>query len=413
MSERFARIRQVYSDAARRAPALATRFTDAGLLPTDLLDQSALDRLPVLKKERLLELQAADPPFAGFLACDVADLSHIYVSPGPIFEPAHADDKTGHGMSKMFESARIGRSDVVLNTWSYHLVPAGLLFEQGLRAVGATVIPAGTGNTELQAELLIKLRPTAFLGSTAHFAKLVETLEAEGKKLPADWNLKHVFLGGEFGDWTAKRRTIEQRFALQTWSCYGTADLGMVGYEKRDAAGYFVHRDRYVEICDPRTGLPLPQGASGEIVVTTLSRGWPMIRFGTGDVARALELAEDGGAERISNLEGRVGTAVKAREIFIYPSHVQALAARIDGLMEARAAVGRRDGRDEITLELLADDGAQRAELEELAAATFRALTRLRPDVLRFVSSGPDFTIDGSLQDQRGFGAPPDRGGSP
>jgi phenylacetate-CoA ligase len=413
MSERFARIRQVYSDAARRAPALAKRFTDAGLLPTDLLDQSALDRLPVLKKERLMELQAADPPFAGFLPCTVSELSHIYVSPGPIFEPAHADDRTGHGMNMMFESARIGRGDLALNTWSYHLVPAGLLFEQGLRAVGATVIPAGTGNTELQAELLIKLRPTAFLGSTAHFAKLVDTLEAEGKKLPKDWNLKHAFLGGEFGDWTAKRRAIEQRFAIKTWSCYGTADLGLVGYEKRDAAGYFVHRDRYVEICDPLTGMPLPQGASGEIVVTTMSRGWPMIRFGTGDVARALELAEDGGAERISSLEGRVGTAVKAREIFIYPSHVQALAARIDGLTEARAAVGRRDGRDEIILELFCDDGAQRDSLQELVTATFRALTRLRPDALHFVAAERDFTIEGSLQDKREFGASLDRGSGP
>jgi phenylacetate-CoA ligase len=358
-------------------------------------------------------LQASDPPFAGFLSCAVAELSHIFVSPGPIFEPLRADDATGHGMNMMFEAAGIGPGDVALNTWSYHLVPAGLLFEQGLRAVGATVIPAGTGNTELQAELLVKLRPTAFLGSTAHFAKLVETLEAQGKNLPADWNLKHGFLGGEFGDWTAKRQAIEQRFAIKTWSCYGTADLGLVGYEKRDAAGYLIHPDRYLEICDPLTGLPLPQGASGEIVVTTLSRGWPMIRFGTGDVARALELAEDGGAATISNLEGRVGAAVKAREIFVYPSHVQALAARIEGLREARVAVGRRDGRDEITVELLADDAAKRALLEEAVASTFRALTRLRPDALRFVSSERDFGIKGLLEDTRDFGASLDRGGSP
>jgi phenylacetate-CoA ligase len=412
MSERSARIRQVYADAAKYAPALAKRFTEAGLSPTDLVDQRALDRLPVLKKERLLELQASDPPFAGFLSCDLSELSHIFVSPGPIFEPLPADDLTGHGMNMMFEAAGIGRGDVALNTWSYHLVPAGLLFEQGLRAVGATVIPAGTGNTELQAELLVKLRPTAFLGSTAHFAKLVETLETQGQDLPAQWNLKHAFLGGEFGDWTAKRRAIEQRFAIKTWSCYGTADLGLVGYERGDEAGYLVHGDRYVEICDPLTGLPLSQGASGEIIVTTLSRGWPMIRFGTGDVARALELAEDGGVAKISNLEGRVGAAVKAREIFIYPSHVQALAARIEGLREARVAVGQHDGRDEITVELLTDDAATRSSLEESVAVTFRALTRLRPDVLHFVSSEREFSIEGLLQDMRDFGASLDRGGS-
>src|SRR5665213_2151839 len=254
---------------------------------------------------RLLELQSKAPPFAGFLACDLAELSHIFVSPGPIFEPLPAADATGHGMDIMFAAAGVGSGDVALNTWSYHLVPAGLLFDQGLRAVGATVVPAGTGNTELQAELLLNLRPTVFLGSTAHFANLVEILEAKQPDVAARWNLEHAFLGGEFGDWSAKRRAIEARFAIRTWSCYGTADLGMVGYEKPDdqgdrMKGYLINQDRYVEICDPVLGTPLPQGSSGEIVVTTLSRGWPMIRFGTGDVARALELGPDGGAEHIS-----------------------------------------------------------------------------------------------------------------
>jgi phenylacetate-CoA ligase len=413
MTTRFSRMREVYADAVNFAPALAARFAGAGLAPSDLANQAALDRLAVLKKERLLELQAANPPFAGFLSCNLAELSHIFVSPGPIFEPLHVGDNTGHGMKTMFDAAGIGRGDIALNTWSYHLVPAGLLFEQGLKAAGATVVPAGTGNSELQAELLVKLRPSAFLGSTAHFAKLVEILEAAGRNLPADWNLKHAFLGGEFGDWTAKRQAIERRLAVKTWSCYGTADLGLVGYENADCAGYLVHPDRYVEICDPLTGLPLPFGASGEIVVTTLARGWPMIRFGTGDVARAFELAEDGGAARISNLEGRVGAAVKAREIFIYPSHVQALAARVDGVREARVAIGQRDGRDEITIELLADDAATPASLEEAIAATFRALTRLRPDALRFVSSDQAFSIASSLEDKRDFRASVDRGGDP
>jgi phenylacetate-CoA ligase len=406
MTDHFARMRRVYADAVAHAPALAARFADAGLGTGDLTDQSALDRLPVLKKETLLELQTKAPPFAGFLACDLAELSHIFVSPGPIFEPLPASEATGHGMNIMFESAGVGPGDVALNTWSYHLVPAGLLFDQGLRAVGATVVPAGTGNTELQAELLLNLRPTVFLGSTAHFTNLVETLEAKQPDLATRWNLKHAFLGGEFGDWSAKRSAIEARFAIKTWSCYGTADLGLVGYEKPDdqgrrIKGYLINHDRYVEICDPVSGMPLPQGSSGEIVVTTLSRGWPMIRFGTGDVARAIELRPDGGAEHISNLEGRVGAAVKAREIFIYPSHLQSLLGRVEGLREARASVGRRDGREEISLELLADDPAKQGALEEPIAMAFRALTRLRPDVLRWVASADGFGINGLLEDRK------------
>jgi phenylacetate-CoA ligase len=401
MIDRFERMRTVYATAVRQAPAVAERFEQVGLAPDDLTDEASLNRLPVLKKERLLELQAADPPFAGFLACDPSELSRIYVSPGPIFEPSLASDGTGHGMNMMFASAGVGPGDLALNTWAYHLVPAGLLFDEGLRAVGAAVIPSGTGNTELQAQLLLTLKPTVFLGSTAYFAALVEHLEKAGYGLPDAWSLRDVFLGGEFGDWSAKRRRLEERFGCRTWSCYATADFGLIGYEKSGEVGYFIHPERYVQICDPSTGTPLPAGQAGEIVVTTLARGWPMIRFGTGDVARAIEIGEDGGVLHISALEGRVGAAVKAREIFIYPGHIEALALRVEGLQEARAAVGRRGDRDEITLELLAKDGVDSSLLAGQVEEVFRALTRLKPDRLCWVGAEHEFGIAGRLEDRK------------
>src|SRR3546814_2884600 len=111
-----------------------------------------------------MDWQAANPPFAGFLSCDIAEISHIYDAPGPICEPGLASDKTGHGMDRIFREAGIGAGDIALNSWAYHLVPAGLLFDQGLCAVGATVIPSGTGNTALQAQLLRELKATVFLG---------------------------------------------------------------------------------------------------------------------------------------------------------------------------------------------------------------------------------------------------------
>ena len=201
-----------------------------------------------------MELQQMQPPFAGYLACRPDEIGHIYVSPGPIFEPSLASDVSGHGMDLMFAAAGIGPGDLLLNTWSYHLVPAGLLFDQGARAVGATVIPGGTGASELQAEVIIKLGVTGYVGSTAFFMTLIERLEATGHQLPDAWKLKHAFIGGELGDWAAKRRYLEQRYALSTWSCYGTADFGLIGFERRGEAGYHIHRDRYVQICDPETG---------------------------------------------------------------------------------------------------------------------------------------------------------------
>jgi phenylacetate-CoA ligase len=290
-------------------------------------------------------------------------------------------------MDLMFGAAGIGPDDIVLNTWSYHLVPAGLLFDHGARAVGATVIPGGTGASELQAEVILKLGVTAYVGSTAFFTTLIERLETIGHVLPRDWKLRHAFIGGELGDWAAQRRYLEQRYALSTWSCYGTADFGLIGFERRGEAGYRIHSDRYVQICDPATGVPVPHGEPGEIVVTTLTRGWPMIRFGTGDVSVALEVLPDGGASRIASLRGRVGAAVKVREIFIYPAHVESLVRQIDGLERASLSVARAGSRDEITGLIVAAPEADAGRIEQELRQAFSVITRLRIDHVKHVSA--------------------------
>jgi phenylacetate-CoA ligase len=384
-SDRFKRMREVYTEAVAWAPALRARFEAAGLSPERLQSVEDLNRLTVLKKERLMELQQLQPPFAGYLACRPEEIGHIYVSPGPIFEPSLVSDASGHGMNLMFGAAGIGPGDLVLNTWSYHLVPAGLLFDRGARAVGATVIPGGTGASELQADVMLKLGVTAYVGSTAFFMTLIERLEAMGHALPQDWELRHAFIGGELGDWAAKRRYLEQRYSLSTWSCYGTADFGLIGFERRGEAGYHIHGDRYVQICDPETGVPVPSGEPGEIVVTTLARGWPMIRFGTGDVSVAIETFPDGGASRIAPLQGRVGAAVKVREIFVYPAHVESLVRQIDGLKRAAFSVTRPGSRDEITGLIVVAPGSDIQRIEGELQQAFSAITRLRLDHVKHV----------------------------
>lgn len=384
--DRFGRMRAIYRDAVELAPALKVQFSTAGLTPAQLTDAAALSRLPVLKKDQLVEAQQADPPFAGYLACRPEEIGRIYVSPGPIFEPSLADDRTGHGMDAMFASAGVGAGDIVLNTWSYHLVPAGLLFDRGARALGATVIPGGVGASELQADALIKLKATAFVGSLGFFVTLVERLEATGHSIPAAWRLRNAFFAGELGDWAQRRREVEERYALRTWSCYGTADFGLIGFERRGELGYFVHHDRYLQICDPGSGEPVANGEPGEIVVTTLIRGWPMIRFGTGDVSTAMKSYPDGGVARIAPLQGRVGAAVKVREIFIYPRQVEAIISQVKGLRRLTLVVTRANHRDEIAARAFlwpdADRDAAAAQLRD----AFSQATRLRFDRIDYVT---------------------------
>lgn len=381
----FREVATAYAEAATRAPGLRRRFEAAGFDPASIENVADLSRLPVLKKEELLRLQREDPPFAGFLAAEASKLSHIYVSPGPIFEPSFAG-RDGHGLDALFRAAALGAGDVVLNTWSYHLVPAGMLFDGAARAVGATVIPGGTGNRELLAQVIAECGVTAICASTAFFIELADTvIEQHGR---AAWKVERAFLGGEMGDWMAKRRRIEKQYGVSTWAAYATADLGLVAYED-GGEGYAVHPHRLVQICDPQTGNPVAPGKPGEIVVTTREAGWPMIRFGTGDSAFAVESAPDGQVLRLSALTGRVGAAVKIREIFVYPRVVEELVIAVPSIQRAQVVARRENGRETATIIAACEPGDRNSKTEQALHETFRQHARIRADAVTFVDQLP------------------------
>jgi len=379
-------IATAYSAAATKAPGLKARFAAAGFDPAKVSSLADLSRLPVMKKEELLKLQRERPPFGGFLAADLTDVSRIYVSPGPIFEPA-LPGGGGHGLDLLFKTAGVGKGDVILNTWMYHLVPAGLLFDEAAQAAGATVIPGGVGNTELQAQIVVETGVTSICASTAFFLILADrVIETYGR---GAWKVKTAFLGGEMGDWMAKRRRIEADYGVSTWAAYATADLGLVAYED-GGDGYVVHPDRVVQICDPVSGGQLPHGETGEVVVTSRHAEWPMIRFGTGDSAFALVSNQDGSVRRLSALQGRVGAAVKVREIFVYPRVIEEVVIAAPGAKAAQAVAARENDRDLIRLLLVLDEGADPDKAKSAALQAFKLHARIRADAVEIVPSLPD-----------------------
>lgn len=395
--DRFAQLRAAQQNAYARAPAIRALYDLAGTTPQSLQGASDLSRLPVTSKDALLEQQLAAPPFGGFLAANSADIRRIFASPGPIYEPQFNSDKDGHGFAQAFASAGVGPGDRVLNTWSYHLVPAGLLLDEGIAACGATVLPAGTGGAELQAKLIRDLGVTCICASTAFFIALVETLEQLGSPLPASWKVRTAMLGGEMGDWMGKRKRLEQRYGITTFSAYATGDFGLIGFEEPGQPGYTMHPGRLVQICDPVSGEPLPVGVPGEIVVTTLSPGWPLIRFGTGDVACALSMTEDGLVQRMSLLQGRVGQAVKAREIFIYPRQIEELSLQVPGIHRAQVLVTKPNNRELVTLKLSLQSGLQKNSIQEQALEAFQRITRLKADSIEFLEPGTELPDDALL----------------
>lgn len=382
---RFEALRASQQFAFDRASAIRAVYERAAMTPQDLQGPADLARLAVTSKDALLEKQRQSPPFGGFLAADDTSIRRIFVSPGPLYEPQLFDDDDGHGFSHVFRYAGIGPGDRVLNTWSYHLVPAGLLLDAGITATGATLIPCGPGGAEQQAQLIMELGITCICASTSFFVTLVETLERMGYNLPSQWKVRSAMLGGELGDWMGKRRALEQKYAISTFSAYATGDLGLIAYEEPGKVGYTVQPDRLVQICDPHTGAPLPLGEPGQIVVTTLDYGWPLVRFGTGDVAQALSHSPDGLVERISPLQGRVGQGVKVREIFIYPRNVEELMVRIPSIERAQVIIGKNQHRETATLRAVLAPGASKDVIQSELMEVFRQLTRLKLDSVEWL----------------------------
>lgn len=370
------------------APAIRTVMDAASVVPGDLTSPADLARIPVTTKDRLLELQRADPPFGGFLAVPPETLRHVFVSPGPLYDP-QGHDELGLGFQRGFRAAGVGPGDIVLNTWSYHLVPAGLVMDEALIDVGATVIPGGVGNTEQQALLIRELGVTVVLASTAFFLALADKLVELGHGLPEDWNVRVAFLGGEFGDWMGKRRRIEQQYRLRTSSVYATGDLGLVGYECEAQEGYHVPDHHVVQVCDPTSGQLLPHGEPGEIVVTTANRTYPLVRFGTGDVSYLMPSCRCGDPQpRLAPLQGRVGQAVKAKEIFVYPRQVEETGLRTPGVGRAQVVVTRDGSRDRVTLRLETAGADAPPDLGERAKEAFLTLSRVRADSVEVGPSG-------------------------
>ena len=153
-----------------------------GVDAAQVTSAAALAGLPVLRKSELGKAQAGHAPFGGFTIKPVQEFSHVFQSPGPIYEPS-SNDPDWWRMGRFLHAAGIGAGDIVHNCFGYHLTPAGMIFESGARAVGATVLPAGTGQTELQVTAARDVGSTAYAGTPDYLKVILEKADAMGVEL--------------------------------------------------------------------------------------------------------------------------------------------------------------------------------------------------------------------------------------
>ncbi|NPA93655.1 MAG: phenylacetate--CoA ligase [Chloroflexi bacterium] len=365
------------------APAFARRMEAAGLTPEDIRTPDDLARIPVLRKDDLIALQAENPPFGGLLAVEISALKRVYQSPGPIYEP-EANVPDYWRWASALRAAGFHPGDVVLNAFGYHLTPAGAMFEEGLRAVGCTVLPGGVGNQEQQVRAMHALGVTGYVGLPSYLKALLDKADALGLPL----KVEKAFVTAEPLP-PSLRAELQQRGVTTVRQGYGTAECGNLGYECEAENGWHVPDDVIVQICDINTGQPLPPGEVGEVVVTVLHDTYALVRFGTGDLsALATEPCTCGlESPRLVGWLGRVGDAVKVRGMFLHPRQLRDLMARFPEVERWQAVITREAHKDYLTLEIVAPHAAE--SLEATIAETARDALKFRLEVRR-VASLPD-----------------------
>lgn len=375
---------------AKTAPAIAAHLADFDVSTiTTIADLAAL---PVIRKSELVAAQSKVPPFGGYTTRAPHDFDHIFQSPGPIYEPGMLGDDWWR-MGRFLHAAGIGRGDIVQNCFGYHLTPAGMIFESGARAVGAAVLPAGTGQTELQARAAHDIGVTAYAGTPDYLKLILDRAEADGLAL----KITRAAVGGG-ALFPSLRKEYADR-GIACLQCYATADLGNIAYESAAMDGLIVDEGVIVEIVIPGTNIPVPDGEVGEVVVTTLNPDYPLVRFATGDLSAVLHGESPCGRSnmRIKGWMGRADQTTKIKGMFVRPEQVADFVAKHPEVQKARVIATRADEMDVMTVRVEAEGG----DPEALAASVAQTMKmRGKVEIVAVGSLPKDGIV---IDDQRSY----------
>ena len=384
-------VARVVQASAATVPAFAARLAVAGLTAGSIRGVADLAALPVLTKDDVLAQQRSEPPYGGLLAAG-AQVTRVFQSPGPIYEPqlSGVDPwRWGQALSSM----GFGTADTVLNCFGYHLSPAGAMFEEGCLAIGARVLPGGIGAQDLQARAIADLGVTAYTGLPSYLKALVERFDELGLGRHR-WRLTRALVTAEpLPD--SLRALLEERVPIVRMA-YGTAETGLLAYEREPGAGLVLADGVLVEVCDLDTGVPITEG-EGQIVITLLRPEYPLVRFGTGDLSAWVDGPD--GAPRLVGVLGRVGQAVKVRGMFLHPRQAQAAIAGVEGVTAWQLVVDRHEHLDQLRCEVVLADGADRASVLEVVRGRIRSGLRFASEVVAVPELPADASVISDVRD--------------
>ena len=376
--DQFARLQNVLERALR---AQGWRRQLGGIDAKAITSRAALARLPVLRKPDLLALQKEAPPFGGFNVTPPGEMHRLLMSPGPIFEPEGAEEDFA-GVARAMFAAGFREGQIVLNCFSYHLTPGAWMFEAGSRALGCAVIPGGTGNTEQQVTAIAHLKPDGYVGTPDFLKILLDTARKAGKEVSS---LRRGLVSGAALP-PSLRQELSSR-GVEVLQCYAVAETGVIAYETPAREGMVVAENMIVEIVRPGTCDPVPEGDVGEVVVTTFSDDYPMIRLATGDMSALLPGRSPCGRTgmRIRGWMGRADQTAKVKGMFVRPEQIADVARRHPELGRLRLAVGRDGEQDVMILHAECSDAG--SGLSDAVAVTLQSVTKVR-GMVKIVAPG-------------------------
>lgn len=375
--------------AQQTSAAFAEIF--AGVEAATVTSRAALANLPVTRKTELLDRQKAarmavgdahtSNVFGGFSSITFGvHMARVFASPGTIYEP-EGKQLDYWRMARALSAAGFKAGDLIHNCFSYHFTPAGSMMESGAHALGCTVFPAGTGQTEQQVQAMSELKPAGYVGTPSFLKIILEKAAEMGIALPS---VTKAMVSGEacppsLRDWFAER-------GITAYQCYATADLGLIAYETSAREGLVIDEGVMVEIVTPGTGDPVAEGEVGELVVTTFNPDYPLIRFGTGDLSAVLPGTCPTGRTntRIKGWMGRADQTTKIRGMFVHPSQVATIAKRFPAVVKARLVVSGEMADDRMTLQVETAKHSETKDLLEKIGEAIRDVTKLRGTVALF-----------------------------
>ena len=389
--------------------AAAMRDALSGIDASSVTSRAALAKVPVTRKAELHARQKTgrDAAAAGGGGADVfggfsavtygANMPRVFASPGPIYEP-EGSSRDYWRMARAIHASGFRAGELVHNAFSYHFTPAGSMMETGAHALGCTVFPAGTGQTEQQVQAIAELKPHGYIGTPSFLKIIVEKALDMGTPMPS---LTKAMFGGEA--FTPSLREWFLQRGINGSQCFATADVGLIAYETSAREGLVLDEGVIVEIVRPGTGDPVPEGEVGELVVTSLNPTYPLIRFGTGDLTAVLPGHCPTGRTntRIKGWMGRADQTTKIRGMFVHPGQIAEIAKRFPEVSKARLVVSGEMANDAMLLRVETSCSGPDALAQKISDA-IRDVTKLRGDV-ELVSPG-SLPNDGKvIEDARSY----------